>query len=59
MEVLQLLGQSDYNCAVTRMNNKQADTMNTLAVKFLCSASDMGAKTKMEKHSVMQSKWPQ
>lgn len=41
------------------MNNKQADTMNTLAVKVLCSASDMGAKTKMEKHSAVQIKWPQ
>lgn len=41
------------------MNNKQADTMTTLAVKFLCSASDTGAKTKVEKHSVVLIKWPQ
>lgn len=40
------------------MNNKQAGMMNTLAVQ-LCSASDTGVKTKMEEHSMVQSKQPQ
>lgn len=40
------------------MNNKQAGVMNTLAAQ-LWSASDMGVKTKMEEHSMVQSKQPQ